>query len=184
MRCPKCNHFDTRVIDSRSKESENRVRRRRECARCKWRFTTYESVFPRLPKEVIKRDERCEPFDREKLLRSMRLAWRNRSDNSEERLKQDSLTEQVLSRISLHPGNTIETEAIAQWVKDALRQHDPTACILYASVNEKVRSFAQWQELINRERNALPVAARKRQMNLLDNEELDFTLETAEEETP
>ena len=181
MRCPKCDHPNTRVIDSRSKESENRVWRRRECEKCEKRFTTYESASLRLPKKVIKRDEQVEPFKKEKLLRSIQLAFRNRSDSNEEQLKQESLFEQVLSRISKHSNKSIDTETIAHWVKDALRQHDPTACILYASVHEKVRSFAQWEELINRERNALPVAARRRQMNLLSNEEFDFGLEPPDE---
>ncbi len=177
MRCPQCNHPDTRVVDSRHTATQNRVRRRRECERCKQRFTTYESIPPRLPSEVIKRDGSTEAFQTEKLHRSMRLAWRNFADDPSEQDKRDRLYQGVLEHISRHLESAIGTEVIANLVKDALRQHDPTACILYASVHEKVRSFAQWQNLINREKNELPPGARKQQMNF----ELNLGEDSAEE---
>ena len=67
MRCPFCNIGDSKVIDSRSAEDGNTIRRRRECSSCNKRFTTYE-VVEQLPLMVIKKDGRRVPFEREKLL--------------------------------------------------------------------------------------------------------------------
>ena len=69
MRCPFCNIGDSKVIDSRSAEDGNTIRRRRECSSCNKRFTTYE-VVEQLPLMVIKKDGRRVPFEREKLLNS------------------------------------------------------------------------------------------------------------------
>src|SRR5688572_27924841 len=72
MRCPFCQATEDRVIDSRASREGRAVRRRRECLRCGRRFTTYEYVEER-PLQVIKRDGSVEPYDRRKLLRSLRL---------------------------------------------------------------------------------------------------------------
>ena len=67
MRCPFCDHLDSKVIDSRPTEEGNAIRRRRECIACSNRFTTYEKVES-LPLSVIKKDKTRQQFDREKLL--------------------------------------------------------------------------------------------------------------------
>ena len=67
MRCPFCKQPDSRVIDSRAADEGTTIRRRRECSKCGRRFTTYE-VVERLPLMVVKRDNRREPFSRDKLL--------------------------------------------------------------------------------------------------------------------
>ena len=66
MRCPKCGHGDTRVIDSRMQESTNAIKRRRECRSCGYRFTTFERCED--PIEVLKSDGTTQPFDRNKLM--------------------------------------------------------------------------------------------------------------------
>ena len=70
MRCPKCGCEESKVVDSRPSESNDAIRRRRECTRCGFRFTTYERC-EELPLVVIKRDGRKEPFDRQKLMRGL-----------------------------------------------------------------------------------------------------------------
>ncbi len=70
MKCPYCGYIESKVVDSRSTEDGNKIRRRRECLQCEKRFTTYEYVEA-VPIVVIKKNKYCEPFDREKLLQSM-----------------------------------------------------------------------------------------------------------------
>ncbi len=78
MKCPVCGCPDTKVTDSRSAEDDLKVRRRRECSRCGYRFTTYE-VIESSPLMVAKRDGSRQPFDREKLLRGPMRACNKRS---------------------------------------------------------------------------------------------------------
>ena len=70
MKCPYCGDEESKVIDSRPTEDGERIRRRRECLRCRMRFTTYE-VVETVPLIVIKKDNSREPFDRQKLLNAM-----------------------------------------------------------------------------------------------------------------
>jgi transcriptional repressor NrdR len=70
MQCPNCQHTDSRVLESRSSENGQSIRRRRECLQCKHRFTTYERI-EFVPITVIKKDGKRESFDRSKLLRGI-----------------------------------------------------------------------------------------------------------------
>ncbi len=70
MRCPKCGCEESKVVDSRPSEGNDAIRRRRECTRCGFRFTTYERC-EEIPLVVIKRDGRKETFDRQKLMRGL-----------------------------------------------------------------------------------------------------------------
>ena len=70
MQCPNCQHTDSRVLESRSSENGQSIRRRRECLQCKYRFTTYERI-EFVPITVIKKDGKRESFDRSKLLRGI-----------------------------------------------------------------------------------------------------------------
>lgn len=73
MRCPKCGCEESKVVDSRPSESNDAIRRRRECTSCGFRFTTYERC-EEVPLLVIKRDGHKEPFDRQKLMRGLLTA--------------------------------------------------------------------------------------------------------------
>ena len=77
MRCPFCENEDTQVVDTRSNEDTNVIRRRRKCPKCDKRFTTYERVELRMPRLVKKGGSRTD-FDRNKLVGSMTLALRKR----------------------------------------------------------------------------------------------------------
>ena len=77
MRCPFCGATEDRVVDSRESREGDVIRRRRECAGCGRRFTSYEKI-EHLPFQVVKRDQRREPFDREKLMRGLQVASRKR----------------------------------------------------------------------------------------------------------
>src|ERR1700738_5103816 len=78
MRCPKCGSRDDKVIDSRQSRDSSSIRRRRECLKCKYRFTTYEEI-ERSDLRVVKRDRTHEPFDRRKLVSSVAKAFEKRS---------------------------------------------------------------------------------------------------------
>src|SRR3982074_669182 len=78
MRCPKCGSRDDKVIDSRQSRDSSSIRRRRECLKCKYRFTTYEEI-ERSDLRVVKRDRTHESFDRRKLVRSIAKAFEKRS---------------------------------------------------------------------------------------------------------
>src|SRR4051812_22078814 len=78
MRCPKCGSRDDKVIDSRQSRDASTIRRRRECLKCKYRFTTYEEI-ERTDLRVIKRDRTHEQFDRRKLVNSIARAFEKRS---------------------------------------------------------------------------------------------------------
>ena len=128
MRCPHCGAPDTRVTDSRDTGRE--IRRRRECVRCGVRFTTYERV-QHAALQVIKRDSRREEFDREKLLRSVRLACAKRPLPTG---TLEKLVEDIESDLQ-HLG---KAEVPAAVIGDAtlvrLRQLDSVAYVRYASV--------------------------------------------------
>ena len=91
MKCPVCGCPDTKVTDSRSTEDDLKVRRRRECTRCGYRFTTYE-VIESSPLMVVKRDGSRQPFDREKLLRGLMRACNKRSLSMQ---KLDAMVDQL-----------------------------------------------------------------------------------------
>src|SRR5437868_11758763 len=78
MRCPKCGSRDDKVIDSRQSREGLSIRRRRECLKCSYRYTTYEEI-ERTDLRVIKRDRSHEPFDRRKLVSSLAKAFEKRS---------------------------------------------------------------------------------------------------------
>ena len=77
MRCPFCGTTEDRVVDSRESREADVIRRRRECTRCERRFTSYERI-EQVPYQVVKRDERREPYDRAKLMRGLQVACRKR----------------------------------------------------------------------------------------------------------
>ena len=77
MKCPYCGAEESKVIDSRPTEDNERIRRRRECLNCHMRFTTYE-VVETVPLVVIKKDNSREPFDRQKLFNAMLRACAKR----------------------------------------------------------------------------------------------------------
>jgi transcriptional repressor NrdR len=83
MKCPKCHHNHSRVIDSRQSEDALSIRRRRECENCGYRFTTFEKV-EKIPLLVIKKDESREEFSREKLLRGLIRSAEKRPVTSEQ----------------------------------------------------------------------------------------------------
>ena len=129
MRCPFCAHEDSQVKDSRSSEDGAAIRRRRQCEGCGARFTTFERVQLR-ELVVVKKNGEREPFDREKVARSIAIACRKR-DVSPDRI--DRLISSIQRQLETR-GDEVTTTRIGEAVMDGLRTLDHVAYIRFASV--------------------------------------------------
>ena len=130
MRCPFCGTTEDRVVDSRESREADVIRRRRECTKCERRFTSYERI-EQVPYQVVKRDERREPYDREKLMRGLQVACRKRP------VSQDAL-ERVANSVEAAMNDAgereISSQRIGSLVMSQLRELDPVAYVRFASV--------------------------------------------------
>ena len=135
MKCSKCNQPDTKVIDSRIIEDGQTIRRRRECEKCGFRFTTFERVGV-TDLMVVKKNGTKEFYDRLKLKRAIMLAFANSVVTSEE--INNLLNTLELSWIT---GNIITSEKIAEDVMMALKDDYPVAYVRYISVYKKFKSL-------------------------------------------
>jgi transcriptional repressor NrdR len=139
VKCPFCQFESTRVVDSRITEPGDSIRRRRECANCGNRFTTYERVEV-TPVTVIKRDGTRQRFDRQKLLRGL-IRAANKRPVTDEQLEElaESIAVQVRSG-----GPKVKAEQIGELALRGLARVDPVTAIQFASV---YRNFANLDEL-------------------------------------
>jgi transcriptional repressor NrdR len=151
MRCPFCGFADSQVKDSRPAEDGASIRRRRQCPACGGRFTTYERVQLRELK-VVKRDGVREPFDRDKLERSISIALRKR-EVPEERI--DHLVSGIVRRLETSGETEIPTKTVGQYVLDALGETDPVAFVRYASVYRDFREAEDFNRFVDEELGAL-----------------------------
>ncbi|MFV2071664.1 MAG: transcriptional regulator NrdR [Thermoanaerobaculales bacterium] len=142
MNCPFCNHPDNRVIDSRDVRDGSEIRRRRECAGCTRRFTTYERV-DELPTTVVKRDGRRESFDREKLLNGLLRACEKRPVPRRELL---TIVDTVETTLSGREVREMSTEEIGNMVIDKLRRLDQVAYVRFASVYRRFEDVSQFMD--------------------------------------
>jgi transcriptional repressor NrdR len=151
MRCPFCSFADTQVKDSRPAEDGVSIRRRRQCPACGGRFTTYERVQLR-ELRVIKRDRVREPFDRDKIMRSVRIALRKR-DVSDEHI--EHLVSGIVRRLEQTGDTEIASSTVGEFVMDALAETDPVAYVRYASVYRDFREAADFNRFVDEELGAL-----------------------------
>lgn len=142
MRCPYCSYSKTRVVDSRDVGELEITRRRRECKKCKKRFTTYERVET-IGLVVIKKDGRREKFDRRKLLAGIQKACEKRPI-SQERIER--LVEEIERELRNMDTLEIESKKIGELVMKKLKKLDKVAYIRFASV---YRSFADIESFEN-----------------------------------
>lgn len=142
MNCPFCGHPDNRVVDSRDVRDGSEVRRRRECAECERRFTTYERV-DELPPSVVKRDGRRENFDREKLLTGLLRACEKRPVPRRELVV---IVDKVESTVAAREVREISTEEIGNMVIEELRGLDQVAYVRFASVYRRFEDVNQFME--------------------------------------
>lgn len=141
MRCPRCKEIETKVIDSRLIEDGFSIRRRRECSKCGYRFTTYEKM--ELDIMIVKKDGRREPYNREKLLSGIRKACHKRpiSENTIKKF----INELELDLIQKGE-KEISSQYIGEKVISALKNWDKVAYIRFASV---YKEFKDVEEFIN-----------------------------------
>ena len=130
MRCPFCNHLEDKVVDSREAKFGDTIRRRRECAKCGRRFTTYERI-DEIPYMVVKKDGRREKFDRQKLLTGLLKAC-------EKRPVPMSKLEEIVNEAEAMVAEAAERERpaadLGQYVMGRLKTLDKVAYVRFASV--------------------------------------------------
>jgi len=144
MRCPFCGHDDTQVKDSRPSEDNSAIRRRRHCPECGGRFTTFERVQLR-ELIVVKKNNRREPFDRDKLERSINHALRKRPV---ERERVDRMITGIVRRLESMGENEIASPMIGELVMQALQSLDKVAYVRFASVYKNFRETKDFENLI------------------------------------
>lgn len=140
MNCPKCKKNDTSVIDSRDVD-EKTVRRRRECDNCQFRFTTYERIEP-IKINVIKRSGAVEPFEREKIIRGIKISSGGRI--SDEII--DRIADEIEIKITESKKSNITSKKIGNMVIKKLKKIDEISYLRFTSVYknfENINSFEQ-----------------------------------------
>ena len=140
MKCPYCTNPDTKVVDSRLTDSNDSVRRRRECEKCGKRFTTYERIDIK-PIAIIKKDNTREPFDRNKLMSGLIRACIKRNISAE---TLDLLVDDIENEIHNLPGSEISSKDLGNLVLKRLRDLDKVAYIRFASVYKQFNSVRQF----------------------------------------
>jgi len=139
MKCPFCSYYDTGVIESRHVENELVVRRRRICKKCNKRFTTYERI-DLIPLMVIKKDDRREPFSREKITSGIIKACEKRPISMETINKLLSNIEETIKSEGV---NEIKSNVIGELVISKLRDLDEVAYVRFASVYRQIRKISK-----------------------------------------
>jgi transcriptional repressor NrdR len=145
MRCPECDATENRVVDTRASRGGRAVRRRRECAVCGARFTTYEYVEER-PIQVLKRSGAVEPFDRGKLLDSVRLACAKRPVSASQ---MEQLVDRIEDELSREAGLEVPSVRLGSRVMDLLRPLDRVAYVRFASVYRNFQDAGEFQEFVD-----------------------------------
>jgi len=140
MKCPFCAHTDNRVLESRLAEEEASVRRRRECKRCRRRFTTYERI-EFVPTVVVKRNGRREQFDRSKVLRGVTIAC-EKTDVSSERIAQ--LVDDVEAELQQRASREVTSAEIGEMVLRRLKPLNEVAYVRFASVYRKFQGVSDF----------------------------------------
>lgn len=142
MRCPKCNHAETRVIDSRVNPEGRGIRRRRECEKCEFRFSTQETIL----KEnlvVVKRDGRREPFDRDKILSGIHRALGKRPLSPDQI---EMIVGDIERELEEKFDSEIPSDAIGAKVMEKLKNLDMIAYIRFACVYKEFRDIGDFEK--------------------------------------
>ncbi|MEI8397010.1 MAG: transcriptional regulator NrdR [Rhodospirillaceae bacterium] len=145
MRCPFCGNEDTQVKDSRPTEDNSAIRRRRFCPNCAARFTTFERVQLR-ELTVVKSNAQREPFDRDKLLRSMRIALRKRPIDAD---RIDRVVNSLVRQLESSGESEIPSKQIGEMVMTHLASLDQIAFVRYASVYRDFREVSDFNQFVD-----------------------------------
>jgi len=140
MRCPFCGHQEDKVIDSRSANAGDVIRRRRECDACTRRYTTYERVEDILP-TVVKKDGRREPFDRAKLTKGLRIACNKRPVSTDQL---ETICDTIEKEIQESELREVSATELGERVMHHLRELDEVAYVRFASVYRSFRDIDEF----------------------------------------
>ena len=153
MKCPYCSDENTRVIDSRSAEDGDSIRRRRQCDKCGKRFTTYEKIET-IPVFVIKKDNTREPYDREKIEKGIMLSCRKRPVKIE---KITQMIDDIENTILNQDSKEVPSSFIGELIMDRLRNLDQVAYVRFASVYREFQDvdtfMKELQNILTREKH-------------------------------
>ncbi len=144
MRCPFCGEADTQVKDSRPTEDASAIRRRRFCAGCSQRFTTIERVQLR-ELTVLKSDGRRVPFDRDKLMRSIRVALNKRPVDAE---RIERIVNGIVRQLEASGEADVKSHEIGELVMETLKDVDAVAYVRFASVYRDFRETKDFEAFL------------------------------------
>jgi transcriptional repressor NrdR len=142
MRCPFCHGTVDRVVDSRTSQEGRAIRRRRECLSCSKRFTTYEYVEAR-ELLVAKRDGSSEPYDRQKVLRSIQLPCAKRPITGADIELMVNAVEDGLAKLNM---DEVASHRVGELIMEQLRSRDYVAYVRYASVYRNFQDLDEFYE--------------------------------------
>ncbi len=144
MKCPYCGNPNTRVVDSRPGKIEFEVRRRRECQACGWRFTTYERV-EQVPVMIVKKDDRREEFDREKVMRGIQKACEKRAISVNQI---EQIVDEIERDLRESRDREVSAKVVGEKIMNALKNLDDVAYVRFASVYREFKDVTDFiQEL-------------------------------------
>lgn len=146
MRCIQCGYVEDKVIDSRMSKDGSCIRRRRECLRCGYRYTTYEQL-ERTELRVVKRDNLYEALNREKILRGMIKACEKRPVSME---RLDTAADEIVADLHRDHAREVPSSVIGMKVIEKLQSIDPVAYIRYVSVYRQFQNVDEFIELVRR----------------------------------
>ncbi|HEB68672.1 MAG TPA: transcriptional repressor NrdR [Desulfobulbus sp.] len=142
MKCPYCDHLDNRVIDSRLNKDKTITRRRRACANCEQRFTTYERIELMLPM-LIKKDGRREPWDRGKIITGLEKACEKLPVSVADI---DAFVDDIERKLQDAGGKEVTTAQIGEWVMESLPALDEVAYVRFASVYRQFKDVNEFMD--------------------------------------
>lgn len=148
MKCPYCGYEESKVVDSRSTEDDNAIRRRRECLKCSKRYTTYEKIED-IPISVIKKNSSRELFDKSKIVNGLIKACEKRPVS---RMQIEDIADEIEKSISNRMISEVSSDEIGEMIMDRLKKLDEVAYVRFASV---YRRFADINTFIDEIKNLM-----------------------------
>jgi transcriptional repressor NrdR len=140
MRCQKCESLEDQVLDSRLIQGGTMIRRRRECQKCKYRFTTYEDIHKK-DLHVVKKDGRHELLQRQKIFNGVERACEKRPVSMEQI---DRIVDEIIQEIENEFDREVPSKAIGEKIMNRLREEDEVAYVRYASVYRQFREIGEF----------------------------------------
>jgi transcriptional repressor NrdR len=146
MKCPFCGYTESKVIDSRSADDSERIRRRRECLKCGKRFTTHE-IIETVPVIVVKRDKSRESFDRNKLTNGLVRACEKRPVSID---KIEEIVNKIESKVQSSLDREVTTEEIGELAMKELKNVDEVSYVRFASVYRSFKDIETFMDELNK----------------------------------